>query len=256
MRIMFDSINADAVPADARIVAGYVGGRWPDAAALAARFPNALVVTIAVSASERARCLDVENGDATPQQAPGWAQEQRAAGEPWPWVYMNEATWPAVRAAFAAAGVADPLWFVAQYDGDPVLAGDQIAKQYQDVGPYDQSVVADYVPGLDPAPDPAPPIPLEDTMAWLISVSPDPTQPGTSGTTGIFTVDGGVVVHVDGPSYTTALTARLGDPVPVSPAYYQGLLAAAPGSPATAASVVAADVVADIAADLAPKAAS
>lgn len=155
-RIMYDGITPTSVPGGARIYAGYVNGEWPSYAELAARNPLALHVSIAVNVSARAKCLDVENGDATPAQAPGWVLQQRAAGDPYPWVYMNEETWPAVRAAFAAQKVAPPWYWVAGYVKDPskygAIPAGAIGIQDYDFGGYDRSVMADYIPGLDPVP--------------------------------------------------------------------------------------------------------
>lgn len=153
-RLMFDGVTPASVPAGAAIYAGYVGGEWPSYAALAAAHPAALHVSIAVNADEDARVLDVESGDATPAQAPGWATAQRKGGNPYPVIYMDEANWPAVKAAFAGQGVAAPLYWVAAYVKDPTkvpaIPAGAIAVQYYDYGGYDASVVADNWPGLDP----------------------------------------------------------------------------------------------------------
>lgn len=155
-RIMFDGIDPATVPAGARLYAGYVNGSWQSYAPLAAKFPNALHVSIAVNVSATARVLDVETGDATPAQAPGWVEDMRRGGNPYPVVYCNTSTWPAVRAEFAAQHVAEPLYWLAEYVEDPrdvpALPSGAVALQYYDFGGYDISIVADYWPGLDPAP--------------------------------------------------------------------------------------------------------
>src|SRR5208282_1038382 len=51
-------------------VAGYVGGKWPSLGGLIKRYPGAKHLSIAVNAGEDATCLDIENGDATPADAP------------------------------------------------------------------------------------------------------------------------------------------------------------------------------------------
>lgn len=158
-RIMFDGVTPASVPAGAQLYAGYVNGKWPSLAALSAKFPGALHVSVTVTTSGRATVLDIENGDATPEQAPGWAEEQRADGNPYPVCYMEEATWPAVKAAFAEQGVATPLYWVAAYPDvapavPPAIPDGAIALQYFDYGGWDASVVADYWPGVDPAPVP------------------------------------------------------------------------------------------------------
>lgn len=159
MRLMYDAVTAANILAADRtpeIVAGYIdkirlepwsGGDW-------ALFPGAIKVQIVKKASTDAgHVLDVEVGDATPTEAPGWVLMRRAAGAD-PTVYCNASTWPAVRAAFQAARVAEPHWWIAKYDGDPTIPAGAVAKQYRgDVAPgYDVSSVADYWPGVDPAP--------------------------------------------------------------------------------------------------------
>ena len=156
-RTCYDAINPANVPASATLVAGYGDGYWNDVAAFRRRFPHATVVEITVFASDdQGTVLDVETGDATPAQAPGWVKKRRAAGVD-PTIYCNASTWPEVKAAFAAAKVAPPHYWIAHYDGVRVIPQGAVAKQYQDPGPYDLSVVADYWPGVDPAPKPPTP---------------------------------------------------------------------------------------------------
>lgn len=155
-RTMYDSTTMANIPDAAAMVAAYVDGRYANVPEARARFPHAVVAEIAVSASTDAgQILDVEQYDAAPTEAPGWVQRRRAAGVD-PSVYCNSSTWPAVRAAFAAAAVAEPHWWIAQYDNDPTIPAGAVAKQYQDAGPYDISSVADYWPGIDPQEAPVP----------------------------------------------------------------------------------------------------
>lgn len=155
-RTMYDGITVANLPATATMVAGYVDGLYSNIAALAARFPNATRVPIAVFPStDDGIVLDVETGDATPAQAPGWVQMRRSHGVD-PTVYCNSDTWPAVRQAFAAAGVPEPHYWIAAYDNNPTIPAGAVAKQYQSTDPWDASVVADYWPGIDSAPTPAP----------------------------------------------------------------------------------------------------
>ena len=155
-RTMYDGITPSRLPASATIVAGYADGLYANLPTLRARYPHATVVSIAVTASySGAQVLDVETGDATPAQAPGWVKRRRAAGAD-PSVYCNSSTWPAVRAAFRAAGVAEPHYWIAQYDGVATIPAGAIAKQYRNTAGYDESIVADYWPGVDPAPNPTP----------------------------------------------------------------------------------------------------
>jgi hypothetical protein len=241
---MFDGIFPDEVPAGADLYAGYDDGEWDDAAELATRFHGKIVVRVTVAAGDNAgNVLDVENGDASPSQAVGWVQRRRASGAV-PTVYCSVSSWPAVRSAFQTQRVAEPYYWVADYSlgEEPPIPAGAIALQYTDTGGYDISVVADYWPGVDPAPPVSPPTPTfqEGTM-YLISVTPDPTAPAgkTSTGAGIFTVDAGIVVHVDEGSLA-GLEAAGGPPRVVTPAHYERLLAAQPGAAAVDVAALAA----------------
>lgn len=153
MRTMYDAVNAANIPPGAVMVAGYIDRikLLPWSAADWARFPAAVHVTIVKKASTNdGHVLDVEPGDATPAEAPGWVLMRRVAGAD-PTVYCSWSAWPSVRAAFRAAGVAEPHYWIARYDGDPTIPAGAVAKQYRgNVAPgYDVSSVADYWPGVD-----------------------------------------------------------------------------------------------------------
>lgn len=179
-RTMYDSVTATDIPISATMVAGYINGRYAWKPSDWARFPGAVKVQISITAAADAgQVLDVETGDATPQQAPHWVTMRRAAGTE-PTVYMNESTWASVKQAFAGQHVAPPCYWVAAYATPPApsIPLGAVAHQYADPvhsgGHYDLSIVADHWPGVDPAPvpppTPAPPIIIpEDEMFWLIS---------------------------------------------------------------------------------------
>lgn len=151
MRTMFDAVTVADIPADATMVAGYVDGRYANLPEMRIRFPRALVVSVTVAGGD-ADVLDVENGDASPAQAPGWI-----AAHPSGSLYCNASTLPAVRAAFGDRPL-PPIW-LADYDGDPTIPACAVAKQYASNDYYDTSSAADYWPGVDPAPTP-----VEDNM--------------------------------------------------------------------------------------------
>lgn len=156
MRTMYDGVTPSRLPSGAPLYAGYVDGHYANIPAIRARFPHARIVGIAVSPHTNAgTVLDVEPGDASPAQAPAWVKMRRAAGVD-PTVYCAATTWPAVRAAFKAAGVAEPHYWIAAWDGHATLPAGAVAKQYVSTSGYDKSVVADHWPGVDPAPAPAP----------------------------------------------------------------------------------------------------
>lgn len=154
MRTGYDSVNPSAIPTAAAVVAGYIDSvhyTWPVAAW--DRFRGAVHVRIATKASTNdGHVLDVEMGDATPAEAPGWVVRRRAAGAD-PTIYTSASQWAAVMAAFANAGVAHPQYWIAHYDGDPRIPYGAVAKQYVDPpnsgGDWDLSAVADHWPGVD-----------------------------------------------------------------------------------------------------------
>lgn len=73
-KTQYDSCTVSAIPTDARAVAGYKAGICQNTRALRLWVPDALLTTIAVRSSEDANVLDVEAGDATNADAPGWFQ--------------------------------------------------------------------------------------------------------------------------------------------------------------------------------------
>src|SRR5262249_21131059 len=143
---MYDSISARAIPSGAQAVAGYVGGRWPDYSLIAQRFPKARHKSVAVNALENADILDVENGDASPAEAPAWYRRQKGRGLKLPGFYANESTMPAVVSAVTDAGIkpSEYVLWVAHYDGIASLAVGGFpgakAKQYIDHGPNGENV--------------------------------------------------------------------------------------------------------------------
>jgi hypothetical protein len=86
---MYDSVTISEIPAKAQAVAGYVNGRYQTFPQLKANFPHAHRLSIAVSASADAECLDVESGDATNDQAPSWVLRQLKRGVKRPVVYTS-----------------------------------------------------------------------------------------------------------------------------------------------------------------------
>lgn len=154
-RLMYDSVTPADLPKDATLVAGYVDGHYRNITAIRILFPHALVVGIAVdSHTNEGIVLDVEKGDATPTESVQWVVMRRHAGKD-PTVYCSSSEWNAVKAAFHAAGVAEPHYWIAQWDGVQKVPAGAVAKQYKDASPghhYDTSVVTSYWPGVDPHP--------------------------------------------------------------------------------------------------------
>lgn len=149
MRTMFDSVNPARIPRDAEIVAGYVNGtyKWSDSDW--ALFPNSVHVGIAVRASfNGGEVLDIERGDATPTEAPGWVDMRRASGVD-PSVYCSESLWTTVAREFNRQGVVAPHYWIAHYDGNPDIPIGAVAKQYRNTADWDISSVANFWPGID-----------------------------------------------------------------------------------------------------------
>lgn len=118
---MYDSVDLGQIPSAAQAVAGYVGGRWPTFTQLASRWPHAHRLSIAVAASQDAECLDIEQGDATPDEAPAWVRRQQARGVKRPVVYASVSQMPKVRGVLAAHGVSrdQVREWTAHYTGKP-----------------------------------------------------------------------------------------------------------------------------------------
>jgi hypothetical protein len=114
---MFDSVTLSEIPSTAQAVAGYVGGHFPTWSNVVADFPHAKHLSIAVNAEEDADCLDVENGDAVPNEAPAWFKRQVARGVQRPCFYADASTMPSVMAALLSAGIKRPQYraWVAHY---------------------------------------------------------------------------------------------------------------------------------------------
>jgi len=155
-----DSIIPLNVPQGFPVVMGYIDGYWPDADAMGATHPGATLIRITTNPAHNAGdMLDVEIGDATPEQAPGWVSKRRASGHKGPIVYFAESARSKVLAEFKKQGVALPYLFSAAYPGiGPKIPPGDVGHQWIDRGPYDESVVVDYLFGIDP-PQPVPPTP-------------------------------------------------------------------------------------------------
>lgn len=102
---MPDSIYPQNLPGGYPAYLGYRDGSWPDFEAERQRFPSARILGLAVTASDDAEGLDIEFRDATPDQAPGWAERQIIRGVRRPVLYASTGTMPAVIADLASAGI-------------------------------------------------------------------------------------------------------------------------------------------------------
>ena len=102
---MYDSVDVPVIPSNAQAVAGYVGGKWPTYFELVKQFPHIPKLSIAISAAENARCLDVETGDATNSEAAAWVKRQHQLGCKRPILYTSVSNWRALEDALKAGGV-------------------------------------------------------------------------------------------------------------------------------------------------------
>src|ERR1051326_834381 len=154
-RTMYDSTTAGDCPDDGDLYAGYIDGHYNDYGAMVEAFPGKEHVRISVNAfGPDADVLDVENGDATPEQAPGWVSRQHAAGVAVPTVYCNRGNEGAIDQALHDAGIATDrvAFWLATLDGEEVtgttahgyaIVACQIEGQAMTGKHYDRSIVYD-----------------------------------------------------------------------------------------------------------------
>lgn len=168
---MYDSVSLDDLPAGGDAYAAYVRTWTSSPAAVARRFPGKPVLAIATSASLDGDCLDIEAGDATPNQAPGWVLRQLLHGAARPCVYSSLSTMPAILREFSAAGIlrAQVRVWAAHWTGKehicaPGTCGSSVAAdgtQWADPkrsgGHWDTSSLADDFFAIVPAADVPPP---------------------------------------------------------------------------------------------------
>ncbi len=178
MRTMYDGVNslAAGIARDfpvAEMVAGYLTGQYAWTAAEWALFPHAAHVTIVTTASANAGdVLDVEAGDAKPQDAHDWIAMRKRAGLYRPTIYCSLSVVPAIRQQTRelVLGRDYDLW-VADWDGttkpDYPLA---VAKQFRNTAGYDLSAVFDdgWPHRTPPA---APPPPAKPSILSLVATA-------------------------------------------------------------------------------------
>lgn len=178
MRTLQDSDDTAGFTPGADFYAGYVlsdtGEGHNNYASMVARFPNAGHISICTRFNARAQVLDYESGTtgtggSNPARAVSWVQQQRLAGAN-PTVYVNTSTLPELVAAFKSYGVTEPPWWLAHWTNVPHLEGGSAVTQYGGAPGVDYNLVADYWPGIDPAP--LPPEDEEYDMLWCMTVNP------------------------------------------------------------------------------------
>lgn len=158
-RIMYDSVSPRAIPRDAKMVAGYIDGRYAWSAADWGLFPSAVHVPITALGRDDGIVLNLEpNGYWPSDLGVGWVRARRAKGVD-PTIYLNYRNHlHLVRAAFDRAREPHPHFWVAEYNGVANIPPGTVAKQFaapegtgaaKSPGHYDISVVVDFWPGID-----------------------------------------------------------------------------------------------------------
>ena len=146
--LMFDAVTPSRIPNPklVRAVLIYIDGRYAWTGADLALFPDAAKVRIAcLPSTDDGRVLDVETGDATPEQAPQWVANRRKstqhplAGPAT--IYTSLSNWQTVREAFVNEKIAEPEWLIAHYDNVACIPAGAIGKQYESTPGYDVSIV-------------------------------------------------------------------------------------------------------------------
>jgi hypothetical protein len=102
---LYDAIDVNVIPKDARAVAGYVDGAWPTYSAVRHRFPAARAVAITVFGHASADVIDCEHGDATPDGAVAYVQRMRRIGSWAPGIYASLDAWPDLLQRLSRAGI-------------------------------------------------------------------------------------------------------------------------------------------------------
>src|SRR5258707_7404088 len=128
-RQLYDSTNFGDIPLGAPMVGYYVDGIYAvTEAVVRARFPNAVLLGISCVGSNAGIVGDVEAGCMSSAQAIDWVRQRRQAGLD-PTLYVNQTYgWRPLNVAFAAAGVPQPHWWVANYDGVATIPAGAMAK--------------------------------------------------------------------------------------------------------------------------------
>jgi hypothetical protein len=230
---MYDAANIRNIPADALLVGYYVDGAYVPSGADLARFKSARFVPIAVfPGDDKGIVFDGPPDNSTWPQVVSWVVLRRRSMVD-PTVYTDLDQWTVGQAAFRNAGVAQPHWWIASWNGRQELIPGTVGHQYSgdQNGGFDRSVMADYWPGVDPAPaspptggattpPPAAP-PSEDDPMLMLAV----TASGTNNP-GIWLLSGSLYTHVAAPPDAAALAAAGVKQASISYAQHQGILAA------------------------------
>lgn len=174
----YDAVTASNMPHDGDIYFYYANGTYANESAVKSHVPGKFYVPIDVRGTltpVKGMMLDVEPGDVSPSGAVAWCTRYSGSNKDLV-IYCNTSQWPSVRAAFKSAGVEEPSYEVAQYDGNPSIPAPAIAKQYLgDYNGYDKVAIASW-PGFHEAPVPPKPPVQEDTEMIIVHASGQSAQ--------------------------------------------------------------------------------
>lgn len=145
---MYDAVTVTNIPqAEDVIVAGYATGIYANISQMMVRFPVAPILTIDVTGTGKAQCLDVESGDATVSQIDPWLSNYALTGPVFsrPVVYMSL---DYAKASFPTAPPEGCWLWTAHYTGVEHYCGPACglaytadATQYSSTATLDTSVV-------------------------------------------------------------------------------------------------------------------
>jgi hypothetical protein len=141
-RLMYDSTTPWDIPRDAKLIAYYNDGLYAWPSHWFEMFPEAEFVSISAIGVRTAQVGDVEVGCIwPPAKAVPWTLRSRADGYD-PTIYVNELNdWLPVRQAFWAAGVPEPTYWVARYNGVREIPAGSVGRQF--AHPHDGDGIAD-----------------------------------------------------------------------------------------------------------------
>lgn len=230
---MGDAIYPANLPGGLDAYAGYDDGNWPDFPLIAAQHPGVPVLEIEPFARPKGVCLDIERGDATPDQFPLWWLNRCFAGIYRPVAYASISDMTAVVGYCNNAKIArkDYRLWSAHYTGSAHICGPNSCgwpvqcdgtQWTNHGGPWDESMLrSDFfavAPVAPPPPIPAPPP----------QVGPPTTIPGQAG---LMNVDWSFTTGTDGTGYASlpipagctkivAASADVADPAAFHPPHH------------------------------------
>lgn len=139
----YDAATPENVPSGVHAAVYVNGYAWPEVEVK--RMSGVFRVSVHREAywARFARCIDVESGAATPQDALTFLEHRRALGFNDGTVYCNRSNWEEIRQLILGAhGFPEPLWWVATLDGTTEVPGAWAVQYYGGLHtPYDLSVL-------------------------------------------------------------------------------------------------------------------